>query len=67
MSVAARLHGAHESTHDPAIHLRRDCVHVNVLARKKLAGVIHVVNAGWFKVDLLKSRSSELGAVVVLF
>jgi len=66
MLVATRLHGAHERTHDPAIHLRRDCVNVNVLARQKFAGIIHVVNAGWFKVYLLKSCGGELGAVVVL-
>jgi len=33
-----------------------------VLAYLKFAGVIHVVNAGWFKVYLLKSCIGEPGA-----
>jgi hypothetical protein len=28
-----RFHGANQGTHDFAIHLRRDCINVNVLAR----------------------------------
>ena len=67
MSVAARLNGADKRTHDLAIHLRRDCVNVNVPASQKFASVIDVVDACWFKVYLLKSCGGELDAIVLFF
>jgi hypothetical protein len=52
---------------DFAMYLRRYCVYIDVVACQKLTGVVHVVNAGRYKIDLRKSCGSEFGTVVAFF
>src|SRR5271166_2596670 len=65
--VSLRLHCSHESTHELAIHLRRDCVDINILAGEEFTGVFDAVDSGGFKVDVHKASGGKLAAIFVLF
>src|SRR5712691_1630126 len=65
--VSLWLYGPYESTHELAIHLRCDCINIDVLARKKFAGVLDAVDSSGFEVNLLKSGRCKLAAIFVLF
>jgi len=67
MSVAARLYGPYEGTHDLAVNLWSNRVYVDVLACEKLAGIVDVVNAGRFESDLVETSGRQLAPIVVLF
>src|SRR6185295_1797316 len=62
-----RLHGAYESAYELAVHLRRNCININVLACKKFTGVFDVVYPRRFEIDLFESSRRQFAAIVVLF
>jgi hypothetical protein len=66
-AAARRLHGSHESTHEFAIHLRGNCIDIDVLPSKKFTSVFNPINSGWFDFNLLKSSGRELDTIVILF
>ena len=61
------LHGPYESTHEFAVHQGRNRIHVDVLTRKELAGVLYAVDSRWLNLNRLESRSREFGSLLVLF
>src|SRR3974377_2496102 len=61
------FHGAHEGAHELSIDLFRHGVHVDALTGKKFACVLDPIDARGFDTGTLKTRSLQLGLVLVLF
>ena len=61
----AGLTRAHECTHELAVHLRRECVHIQTLFREKFSRVFNAVDTGRFDFDLLETRRGQLAAIFV--
>jgi len=49
------FNGPHEGTHELAIQLWRDRIHVYVLAAKKLACILDAINSGWLNLNPVES------------
>src|ERR1035437_8001847 len=58
------FHCPNKSTHELALHLRGDGIHINALPDQKRPCVLNVVNSGGLNIDGLKSSLREL---VVIF
>src|SRR5665647_205230 len=54
------LHGSDESTHEFALDLWGNGIHINALADQECSCVLDVVNSGRFNIDRFKSCRCEL-------
>ena len=54
------FHCPHKSTHELALHLRGDGIHINALANQKRPCVLYVINSGRLNIDGFKSGLREL-------
>src|ERR1039458_1434622 len=54
------LHGSDESTHEFALDLRGNGIHINAFTDQKCSCVLDVVNPGRFDIDRFKSCPCEL-------
>ena len=60
------FHRADKRAHEFSFHLRRNFVHVDALAVRKLPGVLDVVNASRLNVDRIKAGLGEFRDVFVI-